>query len=628
MSAKPATIYLGTRSHIRRRHKGHEAGRYRNLLKARTQHHSQVKKVKKSNLAKNLSGSSTSSNKMTTSVLHLPTPDLGQQNTSPSPNATTANVKPGLPSPSSTSETSDYQRSTPSPNEDQIGTSSEIDWSQNPNEVEDAKPRRKSTSSLVNSNKISNNHVLQQLRVALKKLPEGKLTSLKPIEAVKRRYSDCGLIPSMAESNSTEKKAKISAPRRPLSASIHKGQGKITEYLPEMKHFIALRKEKLDRVLNLSSKTAELTEAGQVAIDISKKESILQNNSESGIETGSNDTASVASSGSRHSVSSGIDKDADVFEVPRTIRFPPAPPTKMYSEVVICKWELCGNEFESTGKLLDHLKSIHAVAENQKDETDSDSNGSIQYKCLWEGCKVYGKGSSSKLWLEKHVLSHGGNKPFQCIVDGCKHRFGTQTLLERHVNNHFKNKESLSGAVSTMSPSEEKGDRNLISASRSSASNQSTGTCSKVFRKLTGKRIKYRKTPFSARIFDLFDVGSMAQVRMRLSESEKKCQEMKSNGFLEETTHLSEQVVILHSRIIARKTDLDGNQKVLQSWAPPNLVEDQWILAKDFVPSKSVKLSSLPLGARLKLTSTLYNGQPQKRRGRKLKPLPRSTALS
>ena len=82
-------------------------------------------------------------------------------------------------------------------------------------------------------------------------------------------------------------------------------------------------------------------------------------NSESGVETGSNDTASVASSGSRHSLSSGIaSRDEDVFEVPRTIRFPPAAPTKCYSEVVICKWELCGNEFDSTGKLLDHLKVI------------------------------------------------------------------------------------------------------------------------------------------------------------------------------------------------------------------------------------------------------------------------------
>ena len=77
------------------------------------------------------------------------------------------------------------------------------------------------------------------------------------------------------------------------------------------------------------------------------------------------------------------------------------------------------------------------MAENQKEETDNsgeDSN-SIQYKCLWEGCKVYGKGSSSKLWLEKHVMSHGGNKPFQCIVDGCKHRFGTQVSTEHIVKN-------------------------------------------------------------------------------------------------------------------------------------------------------------------------------------------------
>ena len=90
-------------------------------------------------------------------------------------------------------------------------------------------------------------------------------------------------------------------------------------------------------------------------------------------------------------------------------------------------------DYNKLSKNLTHkhyifFQSIHAVAENQKEETDNsgDETTSIQYKCLWEGCKVYGKGSSSKLWLEKHVMSHGGNKPFQCIVDGCKHRFGTQ----------------------------------------------------------------------------------------------------------------------------------------------------------------------------------------------------------
>ena len=141
--------------------------------------------------------------------------------------------------------------------------------------------RRKSTSSLLtpsctttnnhhnhttdnnisNSNtKISNsNLVLQQLRVALKKLPESAKLTKKPLEAVKRRHSDCGPAFNGVETGSGavsgSKKPKWAQGhghhRRPFSASMGKGQGKITEYLPEMKHFIAMRKEKLDRVLNL-----------------------------------------------------------------------------------------------------------------------------------------------------------------------------------------------------------------------------------------------------------------------------------------------------------------------------------------------------------------------------------------
>ena len=71
---------------------------------------------------------------------------------------------------------------------------------------------------------------------------------MKPLEAVKRRHSDCG---SHIEASKKPKWGHHQ--RRPLSASIGKGQGKITEYLPEMKHFIAMRKEKLDRVLNLGN---------------------------------------------------------------------------------------------------------------------------------------------------------------------------------------------------------------------------------------------------------------------------------------------------------------------------------------------------------------------------------------
>ena len=112
-----------------------------------------------------------------------------------------------------------------------------------------------------NTTKISNsNLVLQQLRVALKKLPETAKLTKKPLEAVKRRHSDCGPAFNEVETGSGavsgSKKPKWAQGhhghhRRPFSASMGKGQGKITEYLPEMKHFIAMRKEKLDRVLNL-----------------------------------------------------------------------------------------------------------------------------------------------------------------------------------------------------------------------------------------------------------------------------------------------------------------------------------------------------------------------------------------
>ncbi len=53
------------------------------------------------------------------------------------------------------------------------------------------------------------------------------------------------------------------------------------------------------------------------------------------------------------------------------------------------------------------LQLCHAASQNVEGKDD------FQYKCLWRGCKVFGKGSSSKSWLEKHVSSHSGSKPFQ-----------------------------------------------------------------------------------------------------------------------------------------------------------------------------------------------------------------------
>lgn len=71
--------------------------------------------------------------------------------------------------------------------------------------------------------------------------------------------------------------------------------------------------------------------------------------------------------------------------------------------------------------------------------SDNQKPSHQQFVCLWRGCKVFGKPSSSRQWIERHVLEqHSGPKPFKCIVDSCGQRFKTQISLERHVNTHFR----------------------------------------------------------------------------------------------------------------------------------------------------------------------------------------------
>lgn len=93
-----------------------------------------------------------------------------------------------------------------------------------------------------------------------------------------------------------------------------------------------------------------------------------------------------------------------------------------------CQWTDCDIELE-TVNLMDHIKQKHVETQHLGENKT--------FKCLWKGCKVYDKTSSSKSWLERHILCHSGDKPFKCIVDGCHMRFTSQKGLERHVNRHF-----------------------------------------------------------------------------------------------------------------------------------------------------------------------------------------------
>lgn len=79
-----------------------------------------------------------------------------------------------------------------------------------------------------------------------------------------------------------------------------------------------------------------------------------------------------------------------------------------------CYWDGCNEKFDNNSLLLDHLQVQHVNPQTGP------------YACLWAGCKVHGRTSCSRTWLERHVLPHGGTKTYKCIVDGCGLRFGSQ----------------------------------------------------------------------------------------------------------------------------------------------------------------------------------------------------------
>lgn len=135
-----------------------------------------------------------------------------------------------------------------------------------------------------------------------------------------------------------------------------------------------------------------------------------------------------------------------------------------------CRWSGCLTpQFETSGALLEHLQVAHVVTQETRET----------YVCEWSGCKVQGRTSCSRSWLERHVLSHAGNKPFRCIVHGCGCRFNSQQTLERHVNSHFNGDNGQSN-----------------SSTRKSLDSQGTP---KLFKR-NGKKLRYRRQPWSGKL--------------------------------------------------------------------------------------------------------------------------------
>lgn len=117
------------------------------------------------------------------------------------------------------------------------------------------------------------------------------------------------------------------------------------------------------------------------------------------------------------------------------------------SALVQCKWNKCGCDIASD-MLLEHIRIKHVATQLQFSD-DNEANAEEQsFVCLWNGCKVYNRPSCLLTWLERHIVSHLGDKPYCCIVAGCGARFASQAMLERHVNGHFSGTCSTSLAIS------------------------------------------------------------------------------------------------------------------------------------------------------------------------------------
>lgn len=96
-----------------------------------------------------------------------------------------------------------------------------------------------------------------------------------------------------------------------------------------------------------------------------------------------------------------------------------------------CKWSTCHQQdiiFATPDDLAEHVHSNHIALFCDEEVV----------VCLWEGCKVYNKPSSSYTWLQRHMQQvHTKERPFKCIMNGCNLSFQSTDALQRHLERHL-----------------------------------------------------------------------------------------------------------------------------------------------------------------------------------------------
>lgn len=92
-----------------------------------------------------------------------------------------------------------------------------------------------------------------------------------------------------------------------------------------------------------------------------------------------------------------------------------------------CCWDNCQLQFPSSPDLAEHIRNTHVDGQRGGVSVPSTAHLGGVYKyqshdrvcplqvfvCLWKGCKVYNTPSTSQSWLQRHMLTHSGDKPFK-----------------------------------------------------------------------------------------------------------------------------------------------------------------------------------------------------------------------
>ncbi|XP_074553786.1 zinc finger protein AEBP2 [Halichoeres trimaculatus] len=231
-----------------------------------------------------------------------------------------------------------------------------------------------------------------------------------------------------------------------------------------------------------------------------------------------------------------------------------------------CCWDHCQLLFPSSPDLAEHIRATHVDGQR----------GGV-FVCLWKGCKVYNTPSTSQSWLQRHMLTHSGDKPFKCVVGGCNATFASQGGLARHVPTHFSSQSS--SKVSSQGKMKEE------SPSKAGLNKR---------RKLKNKQKRSLPRPH-----DFFDAQTMDAIRHRAI-----C--------LNLATHIESlgngNSVVFHSTVIARRKEDSGKVKLLLHWIPEDILPDVWVNESDRLQQKTkvVHLSKLPTDTAVLLDPNIY----------------------